>query len=79
MTSQAISVRQAKNQAKPDSYVPSSVQQQGAAFQYIGKTAMTAAGPISGRQYRFDYPGAIVVADSRDRVALATVPNLRQI
>jgi hypothetical protein len=49
-----------------------------AAFQYIGKTALTAMGPVSGRQYRFSYPGAIVEVDPRDREALSTVPNLRQ-
>jgi len=79
MRSLTIPVHQARNPAKPESYLPSSVQQQGAAFQYIGKTAMTAAGPLSGRQYRFGYPGAIVVVDSRDRASLAAVPNLRQI
>jgi hypothetical protein len=30
------------------------------AFQHIGKTALTTVGPVSGRYYRFSYPGAIV-------------------
>lgn len=46
-------------------------------FQYIGKTALTAVGPISGRHYRFSHPGAIVEVDPRDRTSLAMVPNLR--
>jgi hypothetical protein len=48
------------------------------AFQYLGKTALTAVSPISGRYYRFSQPGAIVEVDPRDRASLATVPNLRQ-
>jgi hypothetical protein len=50
-----------------------------AAFEYVGKTALTAIGPASGRHYRFSYPGAIVEVDPRDRASLASVPNLRQI
>lgn len=48
-------------------------------FQYVGKTALTAVGPISGRYYRFSHPGAILEVDPRDRASLATVPSLRQI
>jgi hypothetical protein len=49
------------------------------AFQYLGKTALVAVGPISGRYYRFQHPGAIVEVDPRDRASLAAVPNLRQV
>ena len=48
-------------------------------FQYVGKTALTAVGPISGRYYRFNHPGAILEVDPRDRASLASVPNLRQV
>jgi hypothetical protein len=48
-------------------------------FQYVGKTALTAVGPVSGRNYRFNHPGAIVEVDPRDRASLASVPNLRQV
>ena len=48
-------------------------------FEYIGKTAMTAIGSVSGRRYRFDGPGAIVTIDPRDRPGLAQVPGLRLI
>lgn len=51
----------------------------GVAFQYVGKTALTAVGSVSGRHYRFSHPTAIVEVDPRDRASLATVPNLRQI
>lgn len=47
------------------------------AFQYVGKTALTAVGPVSGRHYRFSHPGAIVEVDPRDRGSLVMVPSLR--
>jgi hypothetical protein len=79
MRSQAIPVRQASISAEPAGVSQSPIQEQGTAFQYVGKTAMTAVSPLSGRQYRFGYPGAIVRVDSRDSVSLAAIPNLRQI
>ena len=45
-------------------------------FEYTGKTAMTAKGPLSGRTYRFPAPGSRVEADLRDSRHLAAVPNL---
>lgn len=75
----AIPVRQANNPAKPTGFTQSPVQQQGTTFQYVGKTAIIAVGPMSGRQYRFGYPGAILQVDPRDKASLAIVPNLRQI
>jgi hypothetical protein len=47
-------------------------------FEYVGKTALTAIGPISGRHYRFSRPGAILEVDPRDSASLAAVPNLRK-
>ena len=47
-------------------------------FEYIGKTALTAIGPISGRHYRFSRPGAILEVDPRDSASLAAVPHLRR-
>ena len=46
-------------------------------FEYIGKTAMTAIGPASGRRYRFDRPGTVITIDPRDRPGLAQVSGLR--
>jgi hypothetical protein len=47
-------------------------------FEYVGKTALTAVGPVSGGHYRFNRPGALVEVDPRDGPALAAIPNLRQ-
>jgi hypothetical protein len=48
-------------------------------FEYVGRTALTAVGPVSGKRYRFDHPGVVVVVDPRDRPGLAVVPNLRAV
>ena len=48
-------------------------------FEYVGQTGLTVKGPVSGRQYRFDRPGARQEIDLRDRPALATLRNLRQL
>jgi hypothetical protein len=79
MKSPAIPVQPTNNPARPAGFVQSSVQNQGATFQYVGKKAIIAVSPISGRQYRFGYSGAIVQVDPRDRASLAAIPNLRQI
>ncbi len=39
---------------------------------------MTVTGGVSGTRYRFDYRGAILAVDPRDRPSLARVPHLRQ-
>jgi hypothetical protein len=49
------------------------------AFVYGGKTGMTVVGPVSGRVYRFDRPGAQVSVDARDKFLLATIPNLMMV
>jgi len=51
----------------------------GATFEYIGKTRLTVTGPVTGRQYLFDSPGAQVEVDLRDRASVAAVPVLRQV
>jgi hypothetical protein len=48
-------------------------------FEYIGVTAITAVGAVTGRQYRFAIPGVPVATDLRDRWSLLKVPNLREI
>jgi hypothetical protein len=48
-------------------------------FEYTGATGLTVFGPVSGRRYRFDGPGAVVTVDPRDRPGLAAVPRLRQV
>ena len=46
-------------------------------FEYIGRTALTVFGPISGAPYRFQGPGSRLTVDPRDRAALRAVPVLR--
>jgi hypothetical protein len=48
-------------------------------FEYMGRTALTAIGAITGARYRFDRPGARLRVDPRDRPALARVPVLRPV
>ncbi len=48
-------------------------------FEYTGRTGMTVIGRATGKQYRFDRPGARMEVDLRDRSAMAAVPNLRQL
>ena len=47
-------------------------------FEYVGKTALTAVGPVTRRRYRFAGPGAIVEVDGYDAPGMAGVPNLRR-
>ena len=46
-------------------------------YQYVGRTAMTVVSPATGRQYRFDRPGAQQQVDARDRQWIERVPNIR--
>jgi hypothetical protein len=48
-------------------------------FEYVGESALTAVGPVSGRRYRFAQGGARVTVDPRDRPALARIARLRQV
>jgi len=47
-------------------------------FEYVGRSSLMAIGPVTGRRYRFDGPGARVAVDRRDRRSLLSVPHLRQ-
>lgn len=47
-------------------------------FEYVGGTAMTVVGPVTGRRYRFGWPGAQVAIDEQDAHLLQMhVRNLR--
>ena len=48
-------------------------------FRYVGGTALTVAGPVSGKYYRFPAPGATVEADPQDAPSLEQVPQLRRV
>jgi len=50
--------------------------QSGAAFEYVGKTALTVVGPITGANYRFERTGSRLRVDLRDRAGLVQVPVL---
>ncbi len=45
--------------------------------EYTGRTALVVIGPVSGRYYRFTYPGARLPVDARDRAALRQIDHLR--
>jgi hypothetical protein len=47
-------------------------------FEYVGSTGMTVIGPMTGRRYRFDRPGATIAVDRRDAPGVGAVPNVRQ-
>ena len=51
----------------------------GTLFEYIGRTALTVAGPGSGATYRFAMPGARLRIDPRDQAAFARVPVLKRL
>ncbi len=47
-------------------------------FEYIGKTALTVTGSVTGKQYRFSNPGAFLQVDIRDVSGLMLIPVLRK-
>lgn len=47
-------------------------------FEYVGKTALTVIGNISGRRYRFNRPGDLQSVDPRDVAGMFAVTVLRQ-
>lgn len=49
----------------------------GPTFEYVGKTALTVVGAISGARYRFDRPGVRIRIDRRDHPSLVRIPVLR--
>ncbi len=48
-------------------------------FQYQGASVLGVYGPVSGRSYRFNNPGAVLAVDPRDRRSLEAVPKLRRV
>jgi hypothetical protein len=49
----------------------------GTVLTYVGRTALTVAGPSTGMVYRFTAPGARLRVDARDAVSLRKIPVLR--
>ena len=60
-------------------YTASGRQESHVYFVYVGNTGMTVLGPVSGREYRFDSPGARIEVDARDRILLASIRQLKQV
>jgi len=73
----AIQFRPVSQPIRRRDFKPALPAHPGVVFEYIGKTALTAIGPVSGRHYRFSRPGAVLEVDPRDSAPLAAVPNLR--
>ncbi len=48
-------------------------------FEYTGRTSLSVIGPVSGQHYYFEAPGARLVVDPRDQLALDAVPELRRV
>lgn len=47
-------------------------------FEYVGQTALTVTGNITGRHYRFSNPGAFLQVDIRDVQGMMSIPILRK-
>lgn len=48
-------------------------------FRYLGATALTIHGPVSGKTYRFAAPGSEMEVDGRDANGFSTVPVLERL
>lgn len=48
-------------------------------FEYAGQTGLTVTGPVSGKRYRFDRPGARLAVEPVDKPAIERVPHLRRV
>jgi hypothetical protein len=51
----------------------------GPRFEYLGKTALTVVGPVTGARYRFDRAGAQLPVNPYDSPGLARIAALRLI
>ena len=47
-------------------------------YEYAGRTALTVVGNVTGKRYRFSYPGDKQNIDHRDVKAMEAVPGLRK-
>ncbi|HVZ96635.1 MAG TPA: hypothetical protein VG847_07155 [Chitinophagaceae bacterium] len=48
-------------------------------FKYVGETALTVAGRITGKHYRFQSKGDVQTVDYRDVTAMMAIPVLERI
>ncbi|HEY5369413.1 MAG TPA: hypothetical protein VIJ75_10500 [Hanamia sp.] len=73
-------VQLAKNNLpqKATRYVPPKMWED-VSFRYQGKTSLTAVGSITGKHYRFQKTGDILIIDYRDANGIMAIPNLEKI
>ena len=64
---------------QPAGTVPGLARPSGLTFEYIGRTRLIVTGRATGRQYRFERPGARLEVDLRDSSSIAAIPMLRKI
>jgi hypothetical protein len=50
-----------------------------ASFEYVGKTAITITGNVTGKSYRFNYPGNTQNIDHRDMKGMMAIPVLKRV
>ena len=48
-------------------------------YEYVGRTALTAVGAVTGARYRFDRLGARLAVEPADKPSIAAVPLLRRV
>jgi len=59
--------------------VPVQTSQSYTSFEYIGKTALTVIGNVTGTQYRFNYPGNRQNIDYRDVAGMISIQVLKKL
>lgn len=69
----------ARLEQTPTTGNPRAPAQAGMRFVYEGETALTVVGRVTGRRYRFSYPGAQLAIDPRDVKSVGRVPVLRRV
>lgn len=50
-----------------------------ALFEYVGRTALSVVGPVTGLHYRFDRPGSRLPVHPADGAAMTGIPSLRRL
>jgi hypothetical protein len=64
---------------RPEPRRPPPSTNEGAVFEYVGESGLTAVSPVTGARYRFERPGARLAVDPRDATWLSQAANLRVI
>jgi hypothetical protein len=62
----------------PESDIPKKMWQD-VEFEYIGRTALTVTGSITGKTYRFYHPGNVQKIDYRDAAGMMAVFVLKKV